>query len=455
MTVSAFLKQAASVKPSRRQLDWFDTEFYGFVHFSPNTFTGREWGLGDEDPAIFNPTKLDAGQWVEAMKSAGMKGLVLTAKHHDGFCLWPSKYTGHSVKNSPYKGGKGDIVAEVAQACREGGLKFGFYLSPWDRNCPYYGTDRYNDYYKAQLTELLTQYGEIFHVWFDGACGEGPNGRRQEYDFEGYIRLIRQYQPNATIFNDRGPDVRWIGNEAGEARTAEWAVVPSELVGLAPVQTGPGPLPGDLSHMYNSDRDIGFLSNILYSKGLAFVGSEVDMSIRKGWFYHPEEEPHSLERLFNTYLNSVGANACFHLNVPPTPEGLFDPRDVQRLKELGDKLRSSFAQDLTASAQVEYLPVLPGETQCRVDITFPQPVTLRYLTLAEDIAQGQRVESFVLMKKDDFGQWKSFYAGSCIGHKKICRLTDWDGSEGVTVDQLRVFVTAARDQVQWRQIAAY
>lgn len=179
------------------------------------------------------------------------------------------------------------------------------------------------------------------------------------------------------------------------------------------------------------------------------------MSIRKGWFYHPEEEPHSLERLFDTYLNSVGANACFHLNVPPTPEGLFDPRDVRRLKELGDKLRSSFARDLTDSAQVEYLPVLPGETQCRVDIRFPQPVTLRYLTLAEDIAQGQRVESFVLMRRDDFGQWKSFYAGSCIGHKKICRLTGWDGSDGVTLDQLRIFVTAARDQVQWRRIAAY
>ena len=184
LSIREFLKQAAQVKPTRRQLEWYDTEFYAFVHFSPNTFTGLEWGTGKESPAIFNPTNFDPDQWVEAVKSAGMKGLVLTAKHHDGFCLWPSKYTEHCIKNSPFQNGGGDIVRDVAEACRRGGLKFGFYLSPWDRNSKYYGTAEYNDYYKAQLTELLTGYGEIFHVWFDGACGEGPNGKRQEYDFK-------------------------------------------------------------------------------------------------------------------------------------------------------------------------------------------------------------------------------------------------------------------------------
>ena len=211
MEIRDFLKAAAHVKPSPRQMAWFDTEFYAFVHFTVNTYTNLEWGLGNEDEAIFNPVDLDCDEWVAAVKSAGMKGLVLTAKHHDGFCLWPSQYTEHCVKNSPWKNGKGDVVRECADACRRGGIKFGVYLSPWDRNSPYYGTDAYNDYYCNQLTELLTNYGELFMVWFDGACGEGPNGKRQVYDFDRYISLIRKYQPNASIFNDHGPDVRWCG----------------------------------------------------------------------------------------------------------------------------------------------------------------------------------------------------------------------------------------------------
>ena len=200
-----FLKEAARVRPSENQKNWFDMEFYAFVHFGPNTFTDREWGDGTEDEKIFNPQKLDCDQWVEAVKAAGMKGLVLTAKHHDGFCLWPSKYTEHSVKNSPCKR---DVVREAAEACRRGGIKFGFYLSPWDRNSEYYGTPAYNDYFCNQLTELLTEYGEIFYVWFDNACGEGPQGKRQEYDFPRYIELIRRYQPQAVIFNDFGPEMR-------------------------------------------------------------------------------------------------------------------------------------------------------------------------------------------------------------------------------------------------------
>ena len=221
-----FLKEAAGVVPSERQLAWFDIGFYAFIHFGVNTFTDREWGDGTEPESIFNPEKLDCRQWAETVKAAGMKGMVLTAKHHDGFCLWPSKYTEHSVKNSPCKR---DVVGEAALACREAGLKFGVYLSPWDRNSQYYGTPEYNDYYCNQLEELLTGYGELFCIWFDGACGEGPDGRKQEYDFPRYIRLIRKYQPNAVIFYDKGPDVRWCGNEAGSSRISEWAVVPGEL----------------------------------------------------------------------------------------------------------------------------------------------------------------------------------------------------------------------------------
>jgi len=257
-----FLKTAAAVKPSQRQLDWFDVGFYAFIHFGVNTFTDREWGLGNEDEGIFNPQKLNCDQWVAAAKSAGMKGLILTAKHHDGFCLWPSKFTEHSVKNSPIKR---DIVREAADACRRGGIKFGFYLSPWDRNSKYYGTEEYNDYFCNQLTELLTGYGDIFCVWFDGACGEGPNGKKQVYDFDRYIKLIRQYQPGAVIFNDAGPDVRWVGNEAGKARYAEWAVVPCELCFRSQVQTGPAPMAelGSLEYMYNTDKDIGSVNNIV------------------------------------------------------------------------------------------------------------------------------------------------------------------------------------------------
>ena len=442
-----FIKSAAHVRPSERQREWFDTEFYAFVHFSPNTYTGREWGLGDEDPAIFTPVELDCDGWVEAIKSAGMKGLIITAKHHDGFCLWPSKYTEHSIKNSPYKNGQGDIVREVEQACRRGGIKFGFYLSPWDRNSKYYGTPEYNTYYKNQLTELLTEYGEIFEVWFDGACGEGPNGRKQEYDFEGYIELIRKYQPKAVIFN--GPDVRWCGNEAGSARNAEWAVVPSELCLLNhEVQTEGALMEGTLEGIEPPDLNIGALSNIMYSKGLVFCGSEIDMSIRPGWFYHPEEEPHSLDRLFTTYLNSVGANTCFILNVPPMPNGRFDPRDVERLKELGDQLRASFSHDWMLEEGVSQTNTSLSDTQCQVEIKLPEAKQIGYVVLMENIENGQRVENFQIRYRDADGVWQKAYDGTCIGHKKICPVN-------FTASEIRIHVTAARDAVEWRQIALY
>ena len=452
-----FLKQAANVRPSARQMSWYNTEFYAFVHFSPNTYTGLEWGLGNEDPAIFNPTELDCDQWVEAIKSAAMRGMVLTAKHHDGFCLWPSKYTEHCIKNSPYKNGQGDIVREAAEACRRGGIKFGFYLSPWDRNSKLYGTDEYNDYYKAQLTELLTQYGDIFYVWFDGACGEGPNGRKQEYDFKGYIDLIRKYQPQAFVFNDAGPDVRWCGNESGTARFAEWAVVPGELCHMAEVQTGPGPMAGDLSYMYNTDAAIGSLSNILYSKGLCFCGAEVDMSIRPGWFYHPEEEPHSLERLMKTYMTSVGGNACFHLNIPPMPNGKFDERDVQRLKEMGQALKEAFGKELSAGASLEREAAKEGDTQCAFVLTLAGEQKARYVELMEDIEHaGQRVESFLIQVQDEFGQWNSVSQGTTIGHKRIVSLAKPEFKvESVPVRKMRILITAARDKVEKLSVKLY
>ena len=222
-----FLQEAAHVVPSKRQLDWYELESYAFIHFGVNTFTNREWGEGTEPESVFNPENLDCDQWVEAIKAAGMKGMVLTAKHHDGFCLWPSKYTEHSVKNSPCKK---DVVREAAEACKRGGIKFGFYLSPWDQNHPDYGTERYNDFFVDQLTELLTQYGPVAEVWFDGACGEGPNGKKQVYDFKRYYDVIRRLQPQAVIAV-MGPDVRWVGTESGYGRDTEWSTLPVTAVG--------------------------------------------------------------------------------------------------------------------------------------------------------------------------------------------------------------------------------
>ncbi len=450
-----FLKTAANLKPTERQLKWYDREFYAFVHFSPNTYTGLEWGLGNEDERIFNPTELDCDQWVEAIKSAGMKGMILTAKHHDGFCLWPSKYTEHSVKNCPLDI---DVVKEASDACRRGGIEFGFYLSPWDRNSKLYGTDEYNDYYKKQLVELLTGYGEIFCVWLDGACGEGPNGRKQVYDFDGIIELVRRYQPNAVIFQDGGPDVRWIGNEAGKCRPNEWAVIPNELAKLTSgPQTGPGPwyVPGvdQLDYIYNPQEDIGSANVIARSRGLNFCGAEVNMSIRPGWFYHPQEEPHSLERLMKTYLSSVGHNGCFNLNIPPMPNGKFDPRDVARLKELGDALRTAFATDLAAGLK----PVRtdrPAGNQCEFTLELGQTRDVHYVELREPIALGQRVSGHRLMVRNEFGLWRDVCGGFTIGHKEIHKLSFF-GHESIKTDAVKVLITSARDRVEDIEISVY
>ena len=431
-----YIEQAGNVRPSERQLrKLHENPFYAFIHFSPNTYTGLEWGTGKEDPAIFNPTELDCDQWVEAIKSAGMTGAVITAKHHDGFCLWQTKYTEHCIRNSPYKNGNGDIVREFADACRRGGIKFGFYLSPWDRNSKYYGTSEYNDYYKNQLTELLTGYGEVFHVWFDGACGEGPNGKKQVYDYPGYIELIRKYQPGATIFNDHGPDIRWCGNESGSARYAEWAVVPKELCYLNDnVQTEAGPLEGSLDVIYNTDTDIGSLENILYSKGLVFCPSEIDMSIRPGWFYHPNEEPHSLQRLFDTYLRSVGGNTTFNLNIPPMPNGRFDDRDVQRLKELGEKIKTEFSVNLAEGAKVTAKETDFG--QAAIEIKLPEQKKISYIVLRERIGQGQRIESFKIFGNNP---QRSIFDSSTVGNMKICKVN-------TVSDTVTVKITAARGE---------
>ncbi len=442
-----FLEGAGRVVPSPRQLKRLrETPFYAFIHFGLNTYTGLEWGTGKENPAVFNPTELDCDQWVETIKAAGMKGAVITAKHHDGFCLWQTETTLHSMKSSPYKNGKGDIVKELSDACRRAGISFGFYLSPWDRNASCYGTDEYNAFYRAQLTELLTNYGEVFHVWFDGACGEGNNGKKQVYDFESYIELVRKYQPNATIFKDDGPDLRWCGNESGTARSSEWAVVPRELCPFCQKQTEGGLLEGSLDGIYNCDSDIGSLENIAYSSGLCFAPSEIDMSIRNGWFYHPEEEPHSLERLFNTYLNSVGANTTFNLNIPPMPNGRLDDRDVKRLKELGEKIENSFKTDICKNAKISRTDF--GDYQSEYLVELGEEEQISFFEIAENIALGQRVSSFRIICRSG-GYWeKSLSNYTTVGSRKIC-------AKNVKCDAFKIVITSSRGRANIEKIAAY
>ena len=455
-----FLKEAAAVKPSKDVLAWFDLGMYAFIHFGPNTFTNKEWGTGKEAVDIFAPEKLDCRQWAKVIKSAGFKAIILTAKHHDGFCLWPSKYTEHSVKNAKVKR---DVVREVSEACEEFGLKFGVYLSPWDMNSELYGTEAYNDYFCNQLQELLTEYGDIFYVWFDNACGEGPNGKKQVYDFPRYIKLIKDLQPNALIFNDYGPDIRWCGNEAGKAREAEWAVVPSELCYYSEVQTGSAPMAdeGDLSFIYSTHKDLGGRTVIQYSKGLTFTPAEVDMSIRTGWFWHPEEEPHSVERLFKAYLNSVGLNACLNLNIPPNTDGLIDELDIERLKEFRELLDQEFSNDFTITWEK-----LPGKSRTQVKYLVkvknrPVGKAVKYVVLCEDISQGQRCESFFIEGNTPDGSMFPLYEGRTIGNCKICPLQDPFAEQNPLTrietgeEEFIINITSARDEVQLKSIEFY
>src|SRR5215831_98768 len=311
--------------PSARQLRWHELEFYSFVHFTVNTFTDKEWGYGDEDPAIFNPTDFDARQIVRVAKEAGMKGLILTAKHHDGFCLWPSKFTEHSVKNSPWKNGHGDVVKEISEACRRHGLKFGVYLSPWDRNRADYGTPSYITYYRNQIRELLTGYGPIFEIWFDGANGgDGFYGGAKEkrvidrktfYHWPETWQLVRGLQPGTCIWSDAGPDARWVGNESGVAGQTCWATL--NRADFAPGQA-------DSKRLSSGDRP-----------GTDWVPAECDVSIRPGWFYHSKDDDkvRSPQNLLELYFKSVGRGASLLLNVPPDRRGQIHENDVQALRE--------------------------------------------------------------------------------------------------------------------------
>ena len=341
-TVEQKVDMVSRLVPTPQQLEWQQMEFTAFLHFGMNTFTGNEWGHGTDSPELFNPSELDCEQWVKALKAGGFKMALLTAKHHDGFCLWPTATTEYSVKNSPWKDGKGDVVRELRDACEKYGMKFGVYLSPWDRNAVSYGdSPAYNKFFIEQLTELLTNYGEVHEVWFDGACGEGPNGKKQEYDWTAILAKIRELQPKA-VTAIMGDDVRWVGNEGGMGRDTEWsatAMAPGSYTEKNEAMAALG--------IDNMSKDLGSRELIAKAQEAYWYPSEVDVSIRPGWFYHADQDERvrSLANLVNIYYRSVGCNSVLLLNIPPDKRGLIHEVDVQRIKELSEYINKTFANN--------------------------------------------------------------------------------------------------------------
>ena len=455
------IRKAANVAPSARQLRWQELELTAFFHFGINTFTDREWGDGKEDLSLFNPTHLDARQWVRTAKEAGIKQVILTAKHHDGFCLWPSRYTDHTIAKTPYKNGHGDIVKEFADACHEYGIGLGLYLSPWDRHSPSYGDSaKYNELFLNWLKELLTQYGKVDEVWFDGANGEGPNGKKQVYAFEAWYHLIRRLQPQAVIAI-MGPDVRWVGTETGAGRTTEWSVLPVNARQQESISANSqkdqtfAPL-GDLMN-----EDLGSRSRLMSAKGLIWYPAETDVSIRPGWFYHRRED--SLVRtpkgLMDLYFTSVGRNSVLLLNIPPNREGLVSDADVRSLQGWRRLMDSTFGVDLAAGAErrtvsmglvdskPEDIETVMKDTGV-IELTLKGNPTFDVLALQEDIRKGQRVEKFVF-EAEHHGEWVEVAAGTTIGYKRLLRFP------AVTTGRVRLRVLSSRLQPAISKIGLY
>lgn len=450
--------------PTKHQVAWQQLETYAFIHFGPNTFCDREWGYGDAPLECFNPTRLDCEQWAKTLKEAGMKGIIITAKHHDGFCLWPTKYTDYSIRNTPYKDGKGDIVGELSAACKKYGLKFGVYLSPWDRHQAFYGTPLYREYFHAQLHELLTQYGDIFEVWFDGANGgDGYYGgareartidRRTYYDYPRAWETIYKYQPQAIIFSDGGPGCRWVGNENGYAGATNWAFLWKDKV-----------YPG-----YEKYRELQYG----HADGDLWVAAECDVSIRPGWFYHEKEDDKvkSVDHLVDLYYRSVGHNGTFLLNMPVDKEGRIHPIDSARviafhkqvMAELKDNLLKTArikASDVRGKAFAEanltdgnydtYWCVKDGVNEAGLTINFKKSTKLNRLMLQEYIPLGQRVKSFSVYYRQG-KEWipiKLNEETTTIGYKRLLRF------KTIQTQQIRIVINDARGPVCLNELGAY
>ena len=427
LTCSCCVKEPApfGVCPTDAQVEWQKLEYTMFVHFGPNTFTGAEWGSGLEKAEIFNPTALDCGQWASVAEAAGMKGIIITAKHHDGFCLWPNPVSSHTVAQSPWKDGKGDVLKELSDACREYDLEFGIYISPWDRNDPHYGTDEYNDIFVQTLEHALGSYGHVFEQWFDRACGEGPNGKQQVYDWPLFNSTVHKMQPDAMIFSDYGPGCRWVGNESGSAGRTCWSTI-----NVNEDFTGP-PL---------SRKDM----NEGVKGGNTWAAAETDVSIRPGWFWRESENSRvkSLQHLLKIYYESVGRNSLLLLNVPADSRGLIHETDSTRLMELRAALDSIFGNDLSDGARVEadnvhgesrrfraqnlldanydrYWAADDGVTQASFVVVLPEERTFNRVQLQEYIPLGQRVSAFSIEAKAEDGSWYPIARETTIGYKRI------------------------------------
>lgn len=450
--------------PSEAQMRWHKMEMNAFIHFTTNTFTDLEWGYGNESPSVFNPSSFDAGQWISVLKETGFKGVILTCKHHDGFCIWPSAYTEHSVKNSLFRDGQGDVVREVSDACKKAGLQFGVYLSPWDRNQAAYGTPEYVTYYRNQLKEIFTQYGPVFEMWFDGANGGtgyygGANEKRAidgstYYDWPGTLALVREMEPDVIFFSDAGPGVRWVGNERGVAGETNWNLITPDT-------------------LYAGKAGIEELLNTGYENGTHWIPAEADVSIRPGWFYHAREDSlvKTPEQLFNIYLTSVGRGSTLLLNVPPDRRGLLHENDVNALRGFKALLDDAFNKDLTTEANLtaseyrgkdqRYGPAMAVDddeetywtvdddvTNASLQVEFDTPEDIHYVVIQEHIRLGQRVRAFdVEVWNGD--AWQKAAEGTTIGYKRIVAI------DPVSTSRLRVNIRDARACPVISRIAVY
>ncbi|MGQ8338739.1 alpha-L-fucosidase [Sunxiuqinia sp. A32] len=439
--------------PTERQLAWHQMEQYAFIHFTTNTFTDLEWGYGDESTSVFNPTALDANQWAKTIKEAGLKGIILTCKHHDGFCLWPSEYTEHDIANSPYKDGNGNVVEEVYEACKKYDLKFGIYLSPWDRNHAKYGTPEYVEYYRNQLKELFSKYGPVFEMWFDGANGGdgyygGANEKRKidgstYYDWPTTLRMVREMEPEVIFFSDAGPDIRWCGNERGSMGETNWNTITPDT-------------------LYAGKSGITKLLNRGSEDGTAWIPAEVDVSIRPGWFYHADEDDQvrTPENLFKIYLESVGRGANLLLNIPPDRRGLIHENDVTSLKEWKQMIDDAFKTNLALNAGVDASSVRgkskdysgPNVTDANPEtywatndeeltghlvINLEGAKSVNYVVLQEYIKLGQRVKTFDVEALVD-GNWEIVKTATTIGYKRIIPVG------GIQTDKIKISITESK-----------
>jgi alpha-L-fucosidase len=444
---------AQTAVPTKAQLAWHNMEFYLFMHFGPNTFTDLEWGHGNEKEEIFNPVKLDCNQWCSIAKAAGAKGIIITAKHHDGFCLWPSKFSKHTVRESKWKDGQGDVLKELSVACKKYGLKFGVYISPWDRNHPDYGTEKYNDVFVNMMQELFTSYGPIWELWWDGANGEGPNGKKQVYDWKRFKETVRALSPNTVIFSDVGPDIRWGGNENAIAGETNYNYLNTD--GFEPGLLAP---PTDTLNRGNVN-------------GKYYIPQESNVSIRPGWFYHKAEDDKvkTPEQLFQIYLKSVGRGANLLLNIPPTPDGLVHKNDSAALMVFKKLRDENFRDNLSKNGKGYYVPhngkrpslnlndgnlntvenvSLPGLSS--IGIEFDNTQRLNCVVIREKISEGQRCKKFKLLLMNKKHELLKEIKGTTIGNKRaitfstmnvaIIGLQIQNQKESTTISEIEIYL---------------